>query len=115
MLVSCSSELNVASCAMNSVFDCGLVGSWFCSWITSSFRNASLPRPSLSCVPSGSTGTSGVVLVFDPTPLTATVDAPFHPTTPHVLQRGQLIERLHFPLALFFHEPGDGALTKPFH
>ena len=43
MDVSCSSELNVASCAMNSVFDCGLVGSWFCSCVTSSFRKASLP------------------------------------------------------------------------
>src|SRR5262245_44770540 len=45
MLVSCSSELNCASCAMNSVFDCGLVGSWFCSCTTSSLRNESLPIP----------------------------------------------------------------------
>ena len=30
---------------MNSVFDCGLVGSWFWSCTTSSFRNASLPIP----------------------------------------------------------------------
>src|SRR5262249_38481712 len=33
--VSCSSELKVASCETNSVFDSGLVGSWFCSCVTS--------------------------------------------------------------------------------
>src|SRR5262245_62169032 len=114
MLVSCSSELNVASWAMNSVFDCGLVGSWFWSRTTSSLRNASLPRPSFSRDPSGRTGTSGVVLLFDPTPLTATVDAPFH-AAPRVLQRRELIQRLHLALTLFFHKPCDCAFAKPLH
>ena len=36
MDVSCSSELKVASCVTNSVFDSGLVGSWFCYCVTSS-------------------------------------------------------------------------------
>src|SRR5690606_18861796 len=43
---SFSSELNVASCWRNSPSSFGCVGSWCCNWVTSSFRNASRPRPS---------------------------------------------------------------------
>src|SRR5215212_1445680 len=43
MDVSFSSELNCASCAMNSPLSCGLSGSWLASWVVSSLMNASWP------------------------------------------------------------------------
>jgi hypothetical protein len=44
IVVSCSSELKVASWVMNWVLSVGFVGSWFCNCVTSSWRKASSPR-----------------------------------------------------------------------
>jgi hypothetical protein len=39
----CSRLENCASCAIMSWFFAGSIGSWFLSWLTRSFMNASLP------------------------------------------------------------------------
>src|SRR6185369_10009520 len=104
-------ELNVASCAMNSVFDCGLVGSWFCNCTTSSFRKASLPIESARLVPA--CGVAVVALV--PWVASILTVCSLVSLPPRVLQGGELIDVFHFALAFGIEVPPPCPIAQSLH
>src|SRR3954468_12946107 len=60
--VICSSDENCAIWPMKSFSSMGFIGSWCCSWVTSSFRKSSLPSvPPLVCVAASAAAVEPVV------------------------------------------------------